>query len=47
MYPGKSLYREKNPNKQFLYIAKIMYDHSQNIHHENSALKELAKLTLT
>jgi hypothetical protein len=47
MYPGETLYREKNPSKQFPFIAKIMYDHLQNIHHENSTLKELAKLTLT
>jgi hypothetical protein len=45
MYPWETLYREKNPNKQFPFIAKIMYDHLQNIHHEKSALKELDKFT--
>ena len=41
-YPGEMLYREKNPNKQTSFIAKMMYDHLQHIHHENSTLKELA-----
>jgi hypothetical protein len=45
MYPGETLYREKNSNKQFSFIAKIMYDHLQNIHQEKSTLKELAKFT--
>jgi hypothetical protein len=47
MYPGETLYREKNPSKRYSFIALIMYDYLQNIHHEYSALKELAKLTLT
>jgi hypothetical protein len=42
MYPGETLYTEKNPNKQTSFIAKIMYDHLQYIHHEKYALKELA-----
>jgi hypothetical protein len=42
MYPGETLYREKNPSKQSPFIALIKYDHLQNIHHEYSALKELA-----
>ena len=41
MYPGETLYRDKNLNKQTSFIAKIMYDHLQNTHHEKSTLKEL------
>jgi hypothetical protein len=45
MYPRETLYREKKPSKQFLFIAEIIYDYLQNIHHKKYVLKELAKFT--
>jgi hypothetical protein len=45
MYPGETLYREKNPSKQSPFIAKIMYDHLQKFHHEILLLNELANIT--
>jgi hypothetical protein len=44
MYPGETLYREKNPSKQSPFIAKIMYDYLQKFHHEILLLKSLPKL---
>jgi hypothetical protein len=45
--PEETLYREKNPSKQYSFIALINVRSLTNIHHDYSALKELAKLTLT
>ena len=44
MYPGETLYREKNPSKQSPFIAKIMYDYLQKFHHEILLLKSLPSL---
>jgi hypothetical protein len=44
MYPGETLYREKNLSKQSPFIALIMYDHLKIFHHVILLLKSLPSL---
>jgi len=46
IYPEETLYREKNPTNDIPYCINNVISLT-NIHHECSALKELAKMTLT